>query len=73
MIARYVQRHGRRPSDATIAELRAQARLATRPGKQVRSLMDLTSEWRDRTGRLLGGDPARWARVRPRPQRPSTR
>lgn len=61
LIAEYVARHGRQPSLATIIKLRAQATLATRPEKQVRSLADLTAEWRDRASHLLGEDAARWA------------
>jgi conjugative relaxase-like TrwC/TraI family protein len=63
LIGAYVERHGRQPSNATIVRLRAQATLTTRPEKQVRSLADLTGEWRHRAGRVIGGDPARWARA----------
>lgn len=42
LIAEHVANHGRRPSAATMVKLRAQATLATRPDKQVRSLADLT-------------------------------
>ncbi|HBU42220.1 MAG TPA: conjugal transfer protein, partial [Microbacterium sp.] len=62
LIAEYVAKHGRQPSTATIIKLRAQATLTTRPEKQVRSLADLTVEWRDRAGRLLGRDATSWAR-----------
>ncbi|WP_369062228.1 MobF family relaxase [Kocuria rhizophila] len=62
LIAEYVARHGRQPSTATIIKLRAQATLTTRPEKQVRSLADLTAEWRQRAGRLLGTDAISWAR-----------
>ncbi len=63
LIQEYVERHGRRPSNATIVRLRAQATLATRPEKEVRSLADLTGEWRQRADRTIGGDAARWARA----------
>ncbi|WP_238993619.1 MobF family relaxase [Nocardioides caldifontis] len=63
LVEAYVARHGRRPSRATIVQLRAQATLATRPEKQVRSLADLTGEWRRRAGRITGGDAGRWARA----------
>lgn len=63
LIAEYVARHGRQPSLATIIKLRAQATLATRPEKQVRSLADLTSEWRERASHLLGEDATCWART----------
>ena len=62
LIAAYVTMHGRRPSPATIMKLRAQATLATRPEKQVRSLADLTAEWRARATRVLGSDATTWAR-----------
>ena len=62
LIAEYVAVHGRRPSPAAIMKLRAQATLATRPEKQVRSLSDLTAEWRTRATKTLGRDPTTWAR-----------
>jgi conjugative relaxase-like TrwC/TraI family protein len=62
LIDAYVSEHGRRPSPATIMKLRAQATLATRPEKEVRSLADLTAEWRHRAGRVLGLDATAWAR-----------
>jgi conjugative relaxase-like TrwC/TraI family protein len=63
LIAEHVAAHGRRPSPATIVRLRAQATLSTRPEKQVRSLADLTTVWRDRATHLLGEDATRWART----------
>ncbi|QPE05961.1 relaxase domain-containing protein [Microbacterium schleiferi] len=63
LIAEYVARHGRQPSTATIIKLRAQATLSTRPEKEVRSLADLTADWRRRAGRLLGADATAWARA----------
>ena len=54
LIEAYVSRHGRRPRPATIMKLRAQATLSTRPAKQVRSLAELTAEWRERAARVLG-------------------
>ncbi|MDI3331826.1 MAG: MobF family relaxase [Micrococcus sp.] len=62
LITEYVTKYGRQPSTATIIKLRAQATLTTRPEKQVRSLADLTGEWRDRASRLLGQDATSWAR-----------
>ncbi len=62
LIAEYVAQHGRQPSNATILKLRAQATLATRPEKQVRSLADLTAEWRTRATKTLGRDATSWAR-----------
>ncbi|MBL3678896.1 MobF family relaxase [Leucobacter chromiireducens] len=62
LIAEYVQKHGRQPSAATIIKLRAQATLSTRPEKQVRSLADLTTEWRKRATTRLGREASEWAR-----------
>lgn len=61
LIDAYIEKHGKQPSTATILKLRAQATLATRPEKQVRSLAELTSDWRTRATRLLGQDATRWA------------
>ncbi|MET0715826.1 MAG: MobF family relaxase [Mycetocola sp.] len=54
LIEAYVSRHGRRPNPVTIMKLRAQATLSTRPAKEVRSLTDLTAEWRERADRVSG-------------------
>lgn len=62
LIDEYRANRGRNPSRATVLKLRAQATLATRPEKQIRSLADLSSEWRARASRVLGGDAAVWAR-----------
>lgn len=61
LIAEYVARHGRQPSARVIVELRAQATLATRPPKEIRSLVDLTEEWRRRASGRVGGDATAWA------------
>ena len=61
LIDAYVARHGRQPSPRTVLKLRAQATLATRPDKDIRSLADLTSEWRQRATQLLGQDATAWA------------
>ncbi|AYG04643.1 MobF family relaxase [Gryllotalpicola protaetiae] len=61
LIEQYVTEHGRRPAPATIMKLRAQATLTTRPEKEVHSLADLTAEWRQRAGRILGSDATSWA------------
>ena len=63
LIAEYVAKYGRQPSTATIIKLRAQATLATRPEKQVRSVADLTAEWRTRATGVLGQDATDWARA----------
>jgi len=62
LIAAYRAAHGRMPSDRKIGELRAQATLATRPPKQIRSLADLTCEWRTRADARVG-DSTAWARA----------
>lgn len=72
MIEEYIARHGRRPNDATIVVLRARATLATRPNKQLRSLADLTADWRLRAGRLLRCDAVTWARNVTQTSRPAT-
>lgn len=61
LISRYVQQYGRRPSPTTIIKLRAQATLATRPDKQIRSLAELTDDWRSRASQVLGQDATGWA------------
>ncbi|WP_114906995.1 MobF family relaxase [Ornithinimicrobium murale] len=63
LIADYVSKHGRRPSPAMIVKLRAQATLSTRPEKEVRSLADLTADWRTRASGVLGEDATTWART----------
>lgn len=60
LIAGFVEAHGHRPGSATIMKLRAQATLATRPPKEVRSLADLTAEWRERAARVVGTDASGW-------------
>ncbi|MFV0407275.1 MAG: AAA family ATPase [Propioniciclava sp.] len=60
---RLIAKDGRPPSARMILKLRAQATLATRPEKQVRSLADLTRDWRGRASRLLGADATAWARA----------
>lgn len=63
LIDEYIAAHGRAPSKVTIIRLRQQATLATRPEKQLRSLADLTHEWRTRATRRLGRDATAWART----------
>jgi conjugative relaxase-like TrwC/TraI family protein len=60
LIAAYLAAHGRRPSEKKIVELRAQATLTTRPPKEIRSLADLTAEWRQRATRQLDTDVSAW-------------
>lgn len=61
LIAAYRQAHGREPDDATVLRLRQQATYATRPGKQFRSLAEMSPGWRARAAQILGVDAARWA------------
>jgi conjugative relaxase-like TrwC/TraI family protein len=61
LIAQYVACHGRQPSAKVIVQLRAQATLATRPPKKIRSLVDLTEEWRRRASERLGAEATAWA------------
>lgn len=61
LIAEYVAHHGRQPSAKVIVQLRAEATLATRPPKEIRSLVDLTATWRRRAAARLGSDPTTWA------------
>ncbi|AZH80465.1 conjugal transfer protein [Microbacterium sp. Y-01] len=61
LIAEYVAKYGRQPSDTMVIRLRQQATLSTRPGKEVRSLADLTAQWRERASRTLGEDATTWA------------
>ncbi len=63
LIAEYVATHGRQPSARIVLKLRAQATLATRPEKHIHSLADLTRQWRERAGRVLGQDATGWART----------
>ncbi|GAB3597146.1 MobF family relaxase [Microbacterium tumbae] len=61
LIDAYVTEHGRQPSTQTIIRLRQQATLATRPDKQVKSLAELTEDWRARATAVLGEDAPTWA------------
>jgi conjugative relaxase-like TrwC/TraI family protein len=61
LIADYVAKQGRRPSDTTILKLRAEATLITRREKTVHSLADLATGWRARASALLGADSTTWA------------
>jgi len=63
LVEEFVARNSHRPSPVTITKLRAQATLATRPGKHVQSLEELTEGWRKRAARVLGQEASEWARV----------
>jgi conjugative relaxase-like TrwC/TraI family protein len=62
LIDTYLSEHGHRPDTRTILRLRQQATLSTRPDKTHYSLAELTDQWRRRADRVLGQDPASWAR-----------
>ena len=62
LVEAYVREHGGRPSSAAIIRFRAMATLSTRPEKTIRSLADLTQEWRGRAGQILGTGAPEWAR-----------
>ena len=62
LVEAYVAERGRRPSSAEVIRMRATATLATRPEKQIRSLADLTREWRGRAEGVLGTGAVAWAR-----------
>lgn len=61
LIAQFVARHGRRPSATQVIKMLQDATLSTRPEKDVRSLDDLTAEWRVRATEILGEDATAWA------------
>lgn len=63
LIAEYTKSHGHGPSPDTIARLRQQATLETRPEKELHSLAELTADWRDRATKLLGTDATTWAQT----------
>lgn len=62
LVSEYIATHGRRPSNAVRIQLRARATIETRPDKEIRSLADLTNEWRARASQIVGEDPTAWAR-----------
>ena len=61
LIAAYVMTHGRQPSRPQIIRLRQQATLSTRPDKVIRSLADLTGDWRTRATAVIGRNATDWA------------
>lgn len=62
LVEEYAAKHGRQPSHAQLWQIRQQATLETRPPKELRSLHDLTQQWRDQAGQVLGTDAVAWAR-----------
>ncbi|PSL08145.1 conjugative relaxase-like TrwC/TraI family protein [Haloactinopolyspora alba] len=57
LITDYRRRHGRSPRDTVKLRLRQIATLATRPVKEIRTLSDMTQDWRDRAAVVLGNTP----------------
>ncbi len=62
LVEEYATKHGRQPSRAQLWQIRQQATLGTRPPKELRSLHDLTQQWRDQAAHVLGTDAVAWAR-----------
>ena len=62
LVTQFARDHGREPTAPEILKLRQTATLATRPGKQVRPLVELVNGWRARAGVFLeGADLGEWA------------
>ncbi|MDF2990587.1 MAG: conjugal transfer protein [Microbacterium sp.] len=62
LVEEYAAKHGRQPSRTQLWQIRQQATLETRPPKELRSLHDLTRQWRDQATQVLGTDAVAWAR-----------
>lgn len=63
LVEEYRARHGRSPSARAFTRLRQQATLTTRPEKQVRSLAELSTAWRERATHVLGQDATTWVQA----------
>ena len=62
LVDQFARDHGREPTAPEVLKLRQTATLATRPGKQVRPLVELVDGWRARAEAFLDGvDPGEWA------------
>lgn len=59
----YIAEHGHRPSRRAVIQMRARATLATRPDKEIHSLLELTTAWRGRAQLILGTGAVDWART----------
>lgn len=62
LVQEYVAKHGRQPPKKVLWQIRQQATLETRPAKEVHSLAELTTRWRERAEQMLDEDPVAWAR-----------
>ena len=61
LVDQFAWDHGREPTAPEVLKLRQTATLATRPGKQVRPLVELVDGWRARAEAFLDGvDPGEW-------------
>ncbi|WP_246211482.1 MobF family relaxase [Phytoactinopolyspora alkaliphila] len=61
LISEWRRAHGREPDDVTVLRLRQQATYMTRPAKELRSLAEMTHEWRTRAANILKVEAPRWA------------
>ena len=62
LVDQFARGHGREPTAREVLKLRQTATLATRPGKQVRPLVELVDGWRARAEAFLDGvGPGEWA------------
>ena len=62
LVDQFARDHGREPTAPEVLKLRQTATLATRPGKQVRPLVELVDGWRARAETFLDGvDSGEWA------------
>ena len=61
LVDQFARDHGREPTAREVLKLRQTATLATRPGKQVRPLVELVDGWRARAESFLDGvDAGEW-------------
>ena len=62
LVADFVARHGRQPTNVEALKLRQRATLETRPDKQHRTLAEQMAGWRARAAERLGTDATAWTR-----------
>jgi len=60
LVDQYTKQHGHQPPPAVLLRLRQQATLATRPDKQLRSMTEMTDDWRRRAETIIGTDALAW-------------
>ena len=61
LVAEFAGTRGRQPTAREVLRLRQQATLQTRPDKQLHSLVEQTTTWRERTRPFVTGGTAAWA------------